>query len=312
MEESGTSVGGWRRGLVLFILATALSISGSFPLVVVPFVMLAITMGTRRLGVTLLAGIGMVLVFGGAVREGVWYLERGWAILLAGWFVAITLHWPSSRFLERALAATLGAFAVSALVIGSRVEGWATLDWTVRRSLLDGVDAALEGMRLMLGDAGPSEALVMAVVETAEWQGELFPALLGLSSVAALGAAWWLYMRLAWGNDRGLGPLRDFRFNDHLVWVFIAGFAVLVMGPGESWARAGTNTVVFMGALYAVRGAAVVAFLTGGLSFVSGLLLAVAMMFVGPLVIGGALIIGLGDTWLDVRTRAEESAGSQN
>jgi hypothetical protein len=67
-----------------------------------------------------------------------------------------------------------------------------------------------------------------------------------------------------------------------------------------------------MGGLYAVRGAAVVAFLSGGLSFVNGLFLAVAMLFVSPLVIGGALIIGLGDTWLDVRTQAEKAAGSQS
>lgn len=312
MGDTRTSVGGWRRGLGLFMLATALSVSGSTSLVVVPFVMLALTMGTRRFGVTLLAGLGMLLVFGGAVRDELWYLERGWAILLAGWFVAITLYRPSSQFFGRALGATLGTFVVSASIIGSRFEGWARLDWTVRQSLLDGVDAALEGMRVMLGENGPSEALMEAVVTTAEQQGQLFPALLGLSSIAALGAAWWLYVRLSWGNDRGVGPLREFRFNDHLVWVFISGLAVVLLGLGESWARAGTNTLVFMGALYALRGAAVVAFLSGGLSFASGLFLAVAMMFVSPLVIGGALIIGLGDTWLDVRARAEKAAGSQS
>jgi Predicted membrane protein (DUF2232) len=312
VEESLTSVGGWRRGLGLFLIATALSISGSLPLVIVPFVFLSLVMGSRRFGLTFLTVVGLVLVFGGTIRDDLWYLERGWAILLAGWFVALTLVRPSSSFVGRALLTTVGTFVVSASVIASRFEGWARLDWTVRQSLMNGVDAALQGMRLLMGDNGPSEALVTAVMKTAEQQGEIFPALLGLSSVAALGAAWWLYVRLAWGSDRGIGPLRDFRFNDHLVWLFIAGIAVLVMGLGDSWARAGTNTVVFMGGLYALRGVAVVAFLSGGLSFVNGVFLAIALTFVGPLVVGGALIIGLGDTWLDVRTRAEKAAGSQS
>jgi predicted membrane protein DUF2232 len=312
VDESLASVGGWRRGLGLFMLATALSVSEALPLVVVPFVALSMTMGTRKFGTTLVGAIGVVWVFGGLIRGDLWYLERGWAILLAGWFVALTLYRPSSRFLGRALWATLGTFIVSGVVIGSRFEGWSRLDWLVRQSLMNGVDAALEGVRLLMGDEGPSEALVTAVMRTAEQQGELFPALLGLSSLAALGTAWWLYVRLAWGSDRGIGPLREFRFNDHLVWLFIAGLTVLVLGLSESWARVGTNTVVFMGALYALRGAAVVAFLSGGLSFVSGLFLAIAMLFVSPLVIGGALIIGLGDTWLDVRTHAEKAAGSQD
>ena len=149
-------------------------------------------------------------------------------------------------------------------------------------------------------------------MSAAEQQGELFPALLGLSSLAALGPAWWLYVRLAWDSDRALGPLQEFRFNDHLVWLFIAGLALLVLGLGEVGERTGTNTVVFMGALYALRGAAVVTFLTGGLSIMGSLFLLIGLLFAGPLVIGGALIIGLGDTWFDVRTRVEESAGAND
>ena len=58
-----------------------------------------------------------------------------------------------------------------------------------------------------------------------------------------------------------------------------------------------------MGALYALRGAAVVLFLNGGLSLLGGVLVALAMVLMAPVVLAAALLIGLSDTWLDVRTK---------
>ena len=68
--------------------------------------------------------------------------------------------------------------------------------------------------------------------------------------------------------------------------------------------RTGWNAVAFMGALYALRGAAVVAFFGGGQTLFGLLALAVALILVAPVVLTGALVIGLGDTWLDLRGRA--------
>jgi len=306
--ESGPEVRGWRRGLALFLVAVGIAVTGPLPLLGVPFFMLAFTLGTKRFSVTLLAMLCVVLVFGSAARDGLWYFERGWAIVLGGWFTALTLWRPRTGFFSRALGATVGSYAVSAAVIAAQPGAWARLDWAIRQALSESVGMAIESMRA-LTEEGPSAQLVSSVMSAAEQQGGLFPALLGLSSIAALGTAWWIYVRLVWDSDRGLGPLREFRFNDHLVWLFIGGLALLVLGLGEVGDRTGTNTVVFMGALYALRGAAVVTFLTGGLSVMGSLFLLVGLLFAGPMVIGGALIVGLGDTWFDVRTRVEESAG---
>ncbi|MFW6200933.1 MAG: DUF2232 domain-containing protein, partial [Gemmatimonadota bacterium] len=146
---------------------------------------------------------------------------------------------------------------------------------------------------------------------TVEAQGAVFPALLGLASLAALGVAWWLWVRLGRAERSGLLPVKEFRFNDQLVWLFVLGLALVLLGSSGPWDRLGTNTVVFMGALYALRGAGVLFFLNGGISLAGSLLLALAFVFVAPVMLGGAMVVGLGDTWLDLRTKARAMAESE-
>ena len=146
--------------------------------------------------------------------------------------------------------------------------------------------------------------MVSLIHRAGQLQVEVFPAVAGLTSVAGLAVAWWAYTRIALDRDEGLRPLREFRFNDHLVWLFIAGLTLVLADGGEAVRRTGSNTLLFMGALYALRGAAVVAFFGGGQSLFGLLMLALALMLVAPVVVTGAMVIGLGDTWLDLRGRA--------
>ncbi len=159
------------------------------------------------------------------------------------------------------------------------------------------------------------------IYEAAAQWGRLFPAFVGLSSLSALAVAWWAYVRLSARSGQGLGPLREFRFNDHLVWLLVIGLALIVFGPGGGWTTAGGNTVVFMGGLYTLRGAAVLLFLNSGV-FVLGLFVAALGMLLlapvlilgilAPVLILGALFIGVGDTWLDLRSRAEAIADGKS
>jgi uncharacterized protein YybS (DUF2232 family) len=146
--------------------------------------------------------------------------------------------------------------------------------------------------------------MVSLIYRASELQAAVFPALAGLASLAGLGVAWWVYMRIALDRDEGLLPLREFRFNDHLVWLFIAGLTLAMSDGGEGLRRTGWNAMAFMGALYALRGAAVIAFFGGGQSLFGLFVLALALLLVAPVVVTGALVIGLGDTWLDLRGRA--------
>ena len=296
---------GWLRAAALFVLALAISISRPSVLVGVPYLLMLVTLPVLRWPAYTLGILTLALVLTGE-REGLWWVERGWALLVAAWFVALTLRWPASRFLSRALGAVGGAVLASAALVLGRSGGWEVLDWQVGERLRSGLGTALEAMRLFQEIGTLSPALVTTVYSTAEAQAQVFPALTGLASLASLGVAWWVYVRIALGNDRALLPLREFRFNDQLVWLFIAGLILMLVESGEALRRAGSNAVVFMGALYALRGAAVVVFFSSGQNLLEVLLLAVALLLMAPVVLAGALVIGLGDTWLDLRRRARE------
>jgi len=143
--------------------------------------------------------------------------------------------------------------------------------------------------------------------KSAELQWTLFPALLGLRSLAALGLAAWFAGRLRGPAAPALRlrPLRDFRFNDQLVWLLIAGLALVALPLGAAATRAGYNALAFMAAMYAVRGVGIFVFLAGGApTLLSVLFGAFALIFLYPLVLTAAVLLGLGDTWLDVRGRA--------
>ena len=128
--------------------------------------------------------------------------------------------------------------------------------------------------------------------------------MLAIASLAALGAAWWLFSRFAAHEDQPLRPLREFRFTDHLVWVLLIG-AVLVLLPaiGPQAQRAGFNLVLFMTLLYALRGLAVL-LMFGAAPGPFGIVLGVLLFYiVFPLVLATTVLVGLIDTWLDIRAR---------
>ena len=59
-----------------------------------------------------------------------------------------------------------------------------------------------------------------------------------------------------------------------------------------------------MGGLYALRGVAVLLFINGGVTGLGILFLVIGMLLLPPVLLLGALIVGVGDTWLDLRSRA--------
>ena len=186
------------------------------------------------------------------------------------------------------------------------------VNWLITEGMMRSVSLVTQMFMVVDSDVSLSTAQLNTLYELAEQQGRLFPALLGLSSLSGLAVAWWAYVRLSAGSALGLRPLRDFRFNDHLVWLLLIGLAMIVFGAGEGWTSGGGNAVVFMGGLYAMRGAAVLLFLSGGLTGLGFLFLIVAMLFLWPVLIPGALLVGVGDTWLDLRSKAQAIADGKS
>jgi hypothetical protein len=147
----------------------------------------------------------------------------------------------------------------------------------------------------------------------------IFPALLALESLAALALAWATYHRLSRTRlGAPLRPLRDFRFNDQLVWGLIVGLTIILVPTLTTLRGTGKNLLVFFGALYAMRGFGVLTWFMApgslGITIAVGCLLLFtpvlnAFAMVAFLMLGvAALALGLGDTWADWRRRARPTS----
>ncbi|MDZ7779316.1 MAG: DUF2232 domain-containing protein [Gemmatimonadota bacterium] len=291
----------------LFGVTMAASVVQPSVLIAVPFLLLAAVRGLKGAGLFVGAVVAMILAISGP-QDGFWFLERAWAVLLGGWFVAVSMAMPRWPLSTKLLTSVAGAFVVTAAMLAARSGAWETVDWAITNAVEGGIATTLQALELLRGGDAISPALATAIHQTARAQTSVFPALMGIASMAGLAVAWWVYTRLRGEGDQAIGPVRNFRFNDHLVWLMIVGLLLVVTRWGDALARVGSNAVVFMGALYALRGSAVFMFISGGLSLFGYVLLALALVLAAPVVVGVAMVVGIGDTWLDVRARLRETA----
>lgn len=246
--------------------------------------------------------IGMALLVGllsGAAADPptAWYLERAWALLIGGGFVIATALAPERTLFVRAVTGLVVAAAGVAVVAAFRPEVPAEVDWRIA--------AQYDRAAVLFELQGERWAAVRDLVHaTAAVAKQIYPALLGLASLGALCLASYVTRRIA-GVEAALAPLRTFRFSDHLAWLLIGGLALFLL-PFGMWAdRAGENVMMFMGGLYVLRGIAVLAWI--GTAVVSStwsiaLWLVAAVLFY-PVTVGAAFVMGLSDTWLDLRSR---------
>ncbi len=289
----------WPTVLLLVLVVLTFSVVHPIQLIMVPTALLLVGLPPRKPVLLAAAAILAALAFLGAGQDPLWYVGRGWSLLLGGWFILAALLLPARGFTPRALMAT-AATAATAAVIVAVLGGWSELDWTIASHYRQ----VAEAMR----QAWPALAESNAVVQqAADLPARLFPALLGVASVASLGVAWLLYRAMA-RRGEPLGRLSEFRFPDGLVWVLIVGLALLVlpMAGAAGWAtRVGSNLVFFMGALYALRGLAVlvaVILALVGPQVPVLVVLGVVGVLLYPIVVAGTLLLGVTDTWLDLRS----------
>lgn len=311
---AGGSVQGWGTVLALSLATVAFAVVQPAILIFVPLALLLVAMPQRR---PLLAAVSIGLaaaMFAFPADGGIWYLERGWALILGGWFVFLVSARPGASFLASGLAALSAATGSTALVLLAFRDGWEHLDQAVKEHLDASAAQVVAVMRRLAGPGAESDPwfgrMLDAVYYGAELQATVYPALVGLASLAGLGVAWWAYRRLACGERAPLGSLRDFRFDDNLVWLIVCGIVLLLLPLGAASFRAGSNMLVFMGALYALRGTAVLVALTGP-GPVGLVATATAVMFLFPRVMTAILVlVGLSDTWLDIRRRRRAAMGT--
>jgi hypothetical protein len=256
--------------------------------------------GYAILGATLIA---IIIVMVGPY-DGMWYLERGWALLLGGCFVGLSIVRPKMKISDRALEAVFGALVLVAILMTLMSGAWNIVDWVIS----DRIRATVAQVIALGGSEGLAPALMTAFYQTAEVQILIFPALTALASMSALLLSWWLFIFFSGRSEEALGPVKNFRFNDHLIWMLVVGLFLLFTRWSEPLQRLGSNAVVFIGALCAVRGAAVIVFITGGFSFLGYAMTFLGLVIVPPIVLGGAVLIGIADIYLDFRKRSEQLA----
>ena len=293
----------WLRAGVLCILVLLTSTARPSVLVAVPFLLLVGTntlRGYAILGATLIA---IIIVMVGPY-DGMWYLERGWALLLGGCFVGLSIARPKMKISDRALEAVFGALVLAAILMTLMSGAWNIVDWVIS----DRVRATVAQVIALGGSEGLAPALITAFYQTADAQILIFPALTALASMSALLLSWWLFIFFSGRSEEALGSVKNFRFNDHLIWMLVVGLFLLFTRWNEPLQRLGSNAVVFIGALCAVRGAAVIVFITGGFSVLGYAMTLLGLVIVTPIVLGGAVLIGIADIYLDFRKRSEQLA----
>jgi len=256
----------------------------------------------------IIAWLGLVFAQAGGIAT---QIVLAWGVFLAGAFVAIQV-WRPRPWLPAAIAGTalaLGAVTAMGRLVGI---GWSEIrlavihdGWELCRQLLDedGI-----GTRLSPERTAALRTYVDAFSDSVGLVAALYPALLALAGVLGIGMAWRWYHRIAL---RPIGPMPTafaaFRFNDQLIWGVVAVALLLVLPLPEPSRVVGANLALFLGGLYAARGAAV-AWATAS-AIPAGFLLAllIGLLFLFPLALGGLVSLGLADTWIDFRRRPAPS-----
>jgi hypothetical protein len=244
------------------------------------------------------------------------FIEKGWSLLLVASFGVSSIMSPRQTFFPRALSAIGLSFAVGmALVLFAakrpdtveravrveytrRVDSWLT-DWESVSKTREWQDLTRDnpGMETLAKES--SDRLRELPSVTAP----LYPSVLALESLAVLALAWGLYHRVSRARiGPPLAPLRDFRFNDQLVWGLVLGITAVAVPTLKVFHTVGLNLLVFFGALYALRGLGVLTWFFAPGRLMVALTIGLAI-FMWPILGVFALGIGLGDTWLDWRSR---------
>jgi predicted membrane protein DUF2232 len=244
------------------------------------------------------------------------FIEKGWSLLLVASFGVASVMSPKQTFFPRALTAVGLSFGVGiALVLLAakrpdaveravraeytrRVDSWLT-DWESVSKTREWQDLTRDnpGMETLARES--TERLRELPSVTAA----LYPSVLALESLAVLGLAWGLYHRVSRSRiGPPLAPLRDFRFNDQLVWGLVLGITGVAVPTLKTFSTVGLNLLVFFGALYALRGLGVLTWFFAPGRLMVALTIGLAI-FMWPILGVFALGIGLGDTWLDWRSR---------
>ncbi|HWA15058.1 MAG TPA: DUF2232 domain-containing protein [Gemmatimonadales bacterium] len=226
-------------------------------------------------------------------------VRYAWALCVTGMFVLLMLG--------RNLSLVTGSLLATGLT-GLLLTFWLKqlhLDWsTVELAIRHDVTASWRAYQAAAGgeDLSNSTEVSAGVQQMIDGLSRVTPAILALMVLPGLAVAWSWYRRLA-GTPIGAPSQRfaEFRFSDLLIWGVVLGGVALTFPPPEPFDRIAENLAMVMAVLYTARGAAVMWSRVERWPGPLLALLALASMFVLPVLLGAAFALGVADTWVDFR-----------
>jgi hypothetical protein len=244
-------------------------------------------------------------------------LAHGWILLIPGSFGLVSVIVAGEAFFSRALSALAVAFALAFGVVlvspGGMERASTAFTAELDRRSAESNAKMLEAMKqpemkqLFAPRRGVPDMIALQEEQLAsisKWSAVLVPALAALESLAALALGWAVYHKMnTVPLGAALGRFTDFKFNDQLVWGVAVGASIFLLKAFADGKNAGLNLLVFFGFLYLLRGIGIIAWMVKGR--LSRIMLAVASVPLWWLMGSVALMLGLGDTWLDWRSRMQ-------
>jgi hypothetical protein len=309
---------GWTlaRASLLVMATVLLSPLSPVWIVFVPFALLLLAFRTEDWMSVALAALILGLGFAGSRPGGMeWYVPRAWSLIAGGAFVVVNVAKRGNGLVNRSLAAIGVALGVVALIGVARPGVLQGVNWWMGSEIRHAAVVAGSILEQIRGGTDPEirRQLEVAVQRWVGFQQDVYPAMLSLATLAAFGVAWFGFERIS-GRLGSPGPVREFRFSDHLIWLLIGGLCLLVLPLGGLAFRVGENATLFMGGLYLLRGAAILLWIgaAAATSIWSGVLLSLAALLLYPVVLGTALVLGLSDTWIDLRSRLSRARAADD
>jgi hypothetical protein len=299
MVETRTRFSLARLGLAsaAFVVWAPASLAG---LPLAGLLVLAPPRSRRAWGLALAIGLPSAALLATPDQDVLSALLRAYVVVATGAFCALTLVAPAPLLRQAvrtsvlALAATLG--------LGRIVFGPAVLDmvrWAAERAAAEPLSFTVQ----LSPELYPVAAGVMRFLT------RIVPATLMLQTFAGLALAWQWYRYLS-PEPLGapLGPFREFRFADGWVWAIVGATAVCITPLLVGLKAAALNVLVVLGALYLLRGAAIVvaAAAAAGVApgaLALGLIIAAVLAPLLVLIVPGLATLGVTDTWLEFRRR---------
>ena len=221
-----------------------------------------------------------------------------YTVLVTAAFVAGAVLAPTPFMRQALRAISVGGVGTALLVqVVWGADGWGALAWEATRQ------AGLT-MRLVVEFLPDMFTLYEPVVR---FVSTTTPGMLTLQSLAGLALAWQWHVHL---TEQPLGaplaPFREFRIGDAWVWGVVAWLALLIAPVSGVLKLAGTNVGFVLGALYVLRGAAIVVTFAQALGVSAAALVIVATAAATialPLFLPGLCTLGITDTWYQFRRR---------